>query len=430
VYAATLATLGSLRVRAEHVGPETTFGKVIHLVEQAEAHRADVQRLADRFSAYYLPVVAGVALLTLLLRRDPIAAAAVLVVACSCAFALATPIAMLASIGAAAQHGLLIKGGKYLESLAQADTLLIDKTGTLTLGKPEIVAMHWLDPNRASEGLRLAASAERYSEHPLAEAVRQAASREKLILYEPQDFQALPGRGVRALVDGRQVQVGRESIFAGTSADLPSALSQQITAWLGEGRTLLYVWLDGKLAGVLAAGDTLRPETTQALEQVRRLGFAHLELLTGDNPRSAAELAGRLGIAFRADLLPQDKIEIVRQYQASGHRVVMVGDGVNDAPALAQAEVGIAMGAAGSDLAIEAAHIAVLRDDWRGVPQVIQIARRTMRVVKGNLGFTIAYNFLGLSLAAFGILPPIYAAAAQSLPDIGILLNSARLLKQ
>ncbi|OGO35989.1 MAG: copper-translocating P-type ATPase [Chloroflexi bacterium RBG_16_57_11] len=438
VYAATLVRLGSLRIRATQVGADSTFGRVIKLVEEAEAHRAEVQRIADKFSAYYLPVVAGVALLTFLIRRDPMATAAVLVVACSCSFALATPIAMLASIGSGAQRGVMIKGGKYLELLCQADVLLIDKTGTLTLGKPKIVDFRFFDAqlsSQFSEGdiLRLAGTAERYSEHPLAEAIRQAAHDAGVSLDEPHEFEAIPGKGVRAMVQGHCVEVGNRRMFEDELAIAVDRL--RILGELeAQGKTLLLVALDGELVCLLAALDTLRPEVPQALQMVYDLGLRQIVLLTGDHQRAAkalvAELGESLDLQVRADMLPEDKIQVVKDYQSRGHVVVMVGDGVNDAPALAQADVGIAMGAAGSDIAIEAAHIALMRDDWRLVPECLHIARRTMSVVRLNIAFTTVYNVLGLSLAALGFLPPILAAAAQSLPDLGILANSSRLLRQ
>ena len=424
VFAATLAQLGALRVQTTRVGAETTFGRVVKMVEEAEAHRANVQRIADRFSAYYLPVVAGIAAVTFLLSRNPLATAAVLVVACSCSFALATPIAMLATVGAGAKRGLLIKGGKYLEALARADVLLIDKTGTLTLGKPQITDVFPLNNLSASELLALAASVERYSEHPLAEAVRAAARAQNLSLAEPRDFSAIPGMGVHANINGFRVAVGNRRM-------LPQAENLALTAELeAQGKTLLFVARDDELVGVLAAADTLRAEVPTAIASIRALGVHEIELLTGDNERAAAALAEKLGVRYRANLLPENKIAVVKEYQAQGHTVVMVGDGVNDAPALAQANVGIAMGAAGTDIAIEAAHIALMREDWMLVPQVLQMARRTMRVVKTNIAFTALYNTVGLTLAAFGLLPPIFAAAAQSLPDLGILANSARLLRQ
>jgi Cd2+/Zn2+-exporting ATPase/Cu+-exporting ATPase len=397
---------------------------VIQLVEEAEAHRADVQRLADRFSAYFLPAVAVIALLTFALRRDPIATAAVLVVACSCAIALATPIAVLASIGAGAKRGVLVKGGKYLELLARADVLLIDKTGTLTLGRPTITDVVALDGMPADEVLALAAAAEQYSEHPLAEAVRQASRARALTPGTPDQFEALPGRGVRAEIAGTTITVGSRRVLDGQPA--PSAAA----ALEAEGKTLLYVLAGGAPLGVLAATDTVRPEAAAALAALRGLGIGQIELLTGDNARTAAALAGSLGADYQAELLPADKLAVVKQYQAQGKTVVMVGDGVNDAPALAQADVGIAMGAAGSAIAVEAAHVVLMRDDWTLVPEVVRIARRTMGVVRTNIGYTLVYNLLGLSAAALGLLPPVYAAVAQSFPDLIILANSSRLLRQ
>jgi Cd2+/Zn2+-exporting ATPase/Cu+-exporting ATPase len=368
--------------------------------------------------------VALIALLTFLIRRDPMATAAVLVVACSCSIALATPIAMLASVGASARRGLLIKGGKYLQSLAKADVLLIDKTGTLTLGRPQITAIVPLSDRPSDAVLAAAASAERYSEHPLAEAVRSAARERGLQLSEPVEFETFPGMGVRARVNGSLITIGNRSMVAVADASPDAQLLEK------EGKTLLYVACDGQLIGLLAAADTLRAEAPQAIARLRAAGLKQIELLTGDHESTAADLAGRIGVSYRADLLPEDKIAVVKHYQAQGHTVVMIGDGVNDAPALAQADVGIAMGAAGADVAIEAAHIALMREDWDLVPEVFQVARRTMGVVKANLLFTGLYNVVGLTLAAFGFLPPILAAAAQSLPDLGILANSARLLRQ
>lgn len=423
VFAATIARVGALRVQATRIGADTTFGRVVKLVEEAEAQRAVVQRFADKFSAYYLPVVAGLAALTFIIRRDPLATAAVLVVACSCSIALATPIAMLASVGAAAKRGVLIKGGKYLETLARADVLLLDKTGTLTLGQPQITDVIPLNGCPPADILALAAAAERYSEHPLAEAVRSAARSNNAQLRAAEAFEAVPGMGISAMVAGHRITVGNRRMLA--AADVPASAA----GLEAQGKTLLFVRRDAELLGVLAAADTLRPEVPAALAAVRRLGVRQIELLTGDNEHAAAALAAKLGVHYRAGLLPEEKIAVVRDYQARGHTVVMVGDGVNDAPALAQADVGIAMGAAGTDIAIEAAHIVLMREDWLLVPEVFATARRTMRVVKANLAFTALYNVAGLALAAMGFLPPILAAAAQSLPDLGIMANSSRLLR-
>jgi Cd2+/Zn2+-exporting ATPase/Cu+-exporting ATPase len=424
VYAATHARNGHLRLRADRVGRDSTFGRILAQVEAAEANRGEVQRVADRFSAIYLPIVAAIAALTFLLSGDALATVAVLVVACSCAFALATPIAMMAAIGAAAKRGLLIKGGRHVEALPRCDVLLVDKTGTLTTGKPAVTDVIALGDAGDAEVLRLAAAAERWAEHPLAEAVRAAADGRGLTPPTPEDFRATPAAGVEARVEGRRVVVGSRRILP-TGGEVPaSALALE-----EQGKTLLFVVVDGALAGLIAARDEVRSEVAAALDEVRALGLERIELLTGDNPRTARAIAEPLGIAWAAELLPEDKIERVRALQAAGHRVVMVGDGVNDAPALAQADVGIAMGA-GTDVALDAAHVALLRDDWRLVPEVFRVAERTMGVVHGNIGFTAVYNLAGLSLAALGYLPPIWAAAAQSVPDLGILANSSRLLRQ
>jgi Cu+-exporting ATPase len=423
VYAATVALLGSLRVRVRSVGEDTTFGKIIRQVEQAEANRGETQRLADRFAAWYLPLVAGIAIATYLIRGDLLAAVAVTVVACSCAFALATPVAMLASIGAAARRGLLIKGGKYVEALAKADVLLLDKTGTLTLGRPRVSDVVPLAGWRKDELLSLAAAAERDSEHPLGQAVVRAAEEQGADSLRADWFEAVPGVGVRAGIEGRVVEIGSSRI-------LPAGAPRPAAGLELEGKTVLHIVVDRVQAGALAASDTLRPGVAAALEGARRQGIRHVELLTGDNRYSAEAIAKQLGIAYRADLLPEEKLEVVREHQARGATVVMVGDGVNDAPALAQADVGVAMGAAGTGVAIETAHVALMADDWRQVPELFAIARRTMGVVRLNIGFTAVYNLVGISLAALGLLPPVLAAALQSIPDLGIMGNSARLLRQ
>ncbi|MFW5695482.1 MAG: heavy metal translocating P-type ATPase, partial [Alkalispirochaeta sp.] len=410
VYAATILTTGSLRVTVEAVGRETTYGKVVRLAEEAEANRGEVQRVADRFSTLYLPIVVVIAAATYLIGRDPLATAAVLVVACSCSFALATPIAMMASIGASARRGLLVKGGAHIEMLPRATVLLIDKTGTVTTGTMRVSGVDTLQGWTEPEVIRIAAAAERDSQHPIARAITERALSDGVVVPPASEFASQHGRGVSALVENRRVAVHKSSS--------PST-----------GETLLDVLVDGVPVGTIAVADEVRSDVKSALEAVRRMGLTRIEILTGDNDAVARRIAQGLDVDYRADLLPEDKIGIVREYQAAGERVLMVGDGVNDAPALVQADVGIAMGAIGSDIAIEAAHVCLLREDWDLVPGLLYTARRTMRVVYTNIGLTAVYNILGLTLAAVGILPPILAAAAQSIPDVGILANSSRLLR-
>jgi len=427
VYAASFALDGALQVETERVGRDTTFGRMIRLIEEAEANQAPVQRFADRFTAYYVPVVGSVALLTWLLGGAILPAVAVLVVACSCSIALATPVAVLASTGAAARRGVLIKGGRYLEALSRATVVLLDKTGTLTLGRPALTDA--LPSNGLGEDdlLRLAASAEYLSAHPLARAVRRAAAERGLLPQVPDDFEQVIGQGVRARCDGREVWVGKPDWVAAQASlhELPS-----LARWQQDGKTPLLVASRGEVLGALAVADTLREEVPAAIEALRALGIEHIELLTGDHEGVAQAVAGRLGVPYRAGMLPEEKIGAVRALQAKGKRVVMIGDGINDGPALAQADVGIAIGHVGAELAMEAADITLLREDWTLVPEVFRLARRTMRVVRGNLIFTAIYNVLGIGLAAVGILPPTLAAAAQSIPDLGVMANSSRLLRQ
>jgi Cd2+/Zn2+-exporting ATPase/Cu+-exporting ATPase len=276
--------------------------------------------------------------------------------------------------------------------------------------------------------LTLAASAERYSEHPLAEAVRHEAAQRGDILIEPDQFETIPGMGIKARLNGDRVVVGNRRFIENHCGQVLDSIEEE--RLLAEGKSLLYVAANDRPCGILAAADKLRPEVPQAMESIRKLGVKQIELLTGDNQANASQLAENLGVDYQANLLPEDKINIVKKYQAQGHTVLMVGDGINDAPALAQADIGIAMGAAGHNIAMEAADIVLMRPDWMLIPQVLKIGQRTTRTIKSNIIFTLVYNFIGLSLAALGYLPPILAAAAQSIPDLAILANSSRLLRQ
>jgi len=429
VFAATINQRGMLQVETTRVGPDTTFGRVVRLVEESEGAKAPVQRIADRFSAYFIPVVLGIGALTLLVSRNVTATVAVLVVACACGIALATPIAVVASVGSAARRGILIKGGLYLEALAQVDTLLVDKTGTLTLGEPRVTDVLPLNGKTPQEILRLAASAEYYSEHPLASAILRSAQRDALAIVEPERFDVIVGKGVVAKFDGMEYALGNPRLLEEHDIQMTQAVTERLAALQAEGKTVLLLADEKQPLGLVAVADGVRPEVPRVMQDLRTLGIRNIVLLTGDNPRVAQALANRLGIGFKAGLLPEDKIAEVKRLQSLGHRVAMVGDGVNDAPALAQADVGIAMGRAGSDIAIEAADVALMRDDWSQVPHAIRIARRTFRTIKQNLALSLVYNVVGMTLAAFGILNPVLAAAAQSLPDLLILGNSSRLLR-
>ena len=430
VFAATICERGSLRVRTDRVGRDTTFGQIIRLVEEAEAAKAPVQRFADRFTAYYIPVVVGVAVATYLLSGSAIAAVSTVLVACSCAIAMATPITVLAAVGRAAKRGIVIKGGRYLEALAKVDTFVMDKTGTLTIGRPEVTDIVPLDGRSPGEVLAVAASLERRSEHPLAEGIVRAAAARAIAPVEPKEFEVYPGEGVAGLVEGRRVWCGTERLMTRAGiASLSMARAGEHTLSAG-GKSTVMVAEDGKVVGLIALADTLRSEVPRALDALRALGIRRLVLVTGDRRPVASALAERLGIDFEAEVLPHEKIAFVERLQREGHVVAMVGDGINDAPALAQADVGIAMGVAGTDAAIEAAHVALMGDDWRAVPEAVEIGRRAFRTIKQNLWFTAGYNVVGMFMAAIGWLPPILAAAAQALPDVAVMLNSSRLLRR
>lgn len=423
VFAATVNQLGYVEVRADRVGSDTTFGRIVYLVEQAQASKAPVQRLADRFSAYFIPLVLAAAVLTWLTTGRVMNAVAVLVVACACAIAIATPMAVAAAVGAGARRGILIKGGAYLEALARVDTLLVDKTGTLTFGNPEVTEVIPLNAWSREAVLHMAAAVERYSEHPLAKAIVASANSGKS-LPSAEEFEVVAGRGVAGRVESNLVRVGTAEWVGAPLVAVKTASALQEA-----GKTATFVSVAGEVVGVLGAADRVRPEVAEAIHQLRQIGIQRIMMVTGDTEAVAANLARSLGIEYVAEALPADKMNLLQKLQREGLRVAMVGDGINDAPALAAADVGIAMGAAGTAAAIEASDVALMADDWMQVPVAVRLARRTFRTIKQNLFFTAAYNAVGIALAAIGVLPPIAAAAAQSFPDVAILINSSRLLR-
>ncbi|MCC7368772.1 MAG: cadmium-translocating P-type ATPase [Chloroflexi bacterium] len=429
VFAATVTQAGFLKVRATRVGADTTFGRIVRLVEEAESQKAPVQRFADRFSSYYLPAVLLIAAMTYLATGQVVNAVAVLVVACACAITLATPVVVLASVGNAARRGLLVKGGIALEQLARVDTVVMDKTGTLTRGEPRLTDVVPLNGIGEADLLATVAAVEARSEHPLAKALVRAADERGLARPEPDAFTPLPGRGLVGAVAGREWAVGNRRLLAERGVAPSPEHERRAQAFERDGKTVFFVADGAGVTGLVAVADVVRPEVRAALLDLKRLGVRRLLLLTGDNERVAAAVAQELGLEYRAELLPDEKIAAVKALQAEGAVVMMVGDGVNDAPALAQADVGVAMGAAGTDVAIEAADVALMRDDWAMVPEAIRLGRRSARVIRQNLGFTAAYNVIGIALAFVGLLPPVWAAAAQSLPDVAIMANSARLLR-
>ena len=439
VVGGTVNGTGGFVMVATKVGDDTLLSQIVKMVVEAQRTRAPIQRLADVVAAWFVPTVVTVAVATFLLWAwlgpQPamayaiVNAVAVLIIACPCALGLATPMSIMVGTGRGAQNGILIKNAEALETFEKVDTIVVDKTGTLTEGRPEIVMIDPLGGFSEESLLSLAASVEIASEHPLAAAVVAGANRRSLPLHAQQDFESITGQGARATVTGNSVAVGNERLMKSVGA-YDIELARRAEACREEGQTVMFVAVDGKAAGILGVADPIKATTPQAIEQLHHAGL-RVVMLTGDSAATAHAVARKIGIdEIHADVSPEDKIRVVSELQSRGSIVAMAGDGINDAPALAQADVGIAMGAAGSDVAVEAAHIALMREDWTLVPEVFRIARRTMRVVKLNIGFTAVYNVIGLTLAALGYLPPILAAAAQSIPDLGILANSSRLLQQ
>ena len=428
VFAATIAQAGYLRITATKVGADTTFGRIVRLVEEAEAHKAPVQRFADRFATYYVPVVGVISLLTLLLTRHVLNAVAVVVVACACAIVIATPIVVLACVGSAARKGLLIKGGAALEQLSRINTVVLDKTGTLTYGQPRVTDVVTLNGVGKSEFLQNVATSEYRSEHPLARTIVAEARDRGLAVADPQRFTTIPGRGVLATIGTEEWVVGNRALLTSRSIHVAREAEQAAIALETQGKTVFFAAQGAEIVGLVGVADTVRPDAIAALNALQHLGVTEILLLTGDNERVAKAIAEPLGLSYQAGLLPEDKIEAIKKLQARGRVVLMVGDGVNDAPALAQADVGVAMGMVGTDVAIEAADVALMRDDWSLIPEALRLGKRAARTIRQNLIFTAVYNILGIGFAAVGLLPPVWAAAAQSLPDVAIMVNAARLL--
>ncbi|WP_247196853.1 cation-translocating P-type ATPase [Streptomyces sp. GESEQ-35] len=434
VTGATVNAGGRLVVEAVRVGADTQLARMARLVEDAQNGKAAAQRLADRISAVFVPVVIALALGTLGfwlgngagLTAAFTAAVAVLIIACPCALGLATPTALLVGTGRGAQLGILIKGPEVLESTRKVDTVVLDKTGTVTTGRMALLAVHSVTDE--SEVLRLAGALEHASEHPVARAVAAGAMDKLGSLPTPEDFANVPGLGVQGVVDGHAVLVGREQLLADWALELPQELKQAKSEAEAAGRTAIAVAWDGEARAVLEVADAVKESSPEAIERLRALGLTPI-LLTGDNRTVAESVAAQVGIAAEdvfAEVLPQDKAAVVKRLQSEGRSVAMVGDGVNDAAALAQADLGLAMGT-GSDAAIEAGDLTLVRGDLRAAADAIRLARRTLGTIRSNLFWAFAYNIAALPLAAAGLLNPMIAGAAMAFSSVFVVANSLRL---
>ncbi len=442
VAAASVNGNGSFAMRAERVGSETMLAQIVRMVGEAQRTRAPIQRLADQVSKYFVPAVVAAAVITFvvwsIVGPEPrlvyalVNAVAVLIIACPCALGLATPMAIMAGTGRGALAGVLIKNAEALEIFEKADTLVIDKTGTLTEGKPRVVAIHPVPGQDEEELLRFAAALEKSSEHPLAAAIVKAAVERGLVLPDAAEFTSHAGRGVAGMVRGREVLAGNSQFMQERGIAMAPGDSAAETLH-GQGRTVIWIALNGQFAGVLGIADPVKSTASAAIRDLRKAGM-RIVMLTGDNRATAQIVARELGIdEYHAEMLPQHKNEIVRQLQAQGHVVAMAGDGINDAPALAQANVGIAMGT-GTDVAIESGGITLLKGDLRGIVRARHLSRATMRNIRQNLFFAFIYNALGVPLAAGVLYPalgvllnPMIAATAMSFSSVSVISNSLRL---
>jgi P-type Cu+ transporter len=442
VIGATVNGTGSLVMRAERVGAETLLARIVKMVADAQRSRAPIQKLADRVSGYFVPTVVGSAAATFILwawlgpapamAYALINAVAVLIIACPCALGLATPMSIMVATGKGATFGVLFRNAEAIETLRKVDTLVVDKTGTLTEGKPKLTTVEPAGGFDEPTLLRLAASLERGSEHPLAAAIVQGAEVRQVTLANAQDFASLTGKGLRGRVDGRDVALGNRALLEELGI-APNGLADRAEALRRDGQTVMFVAVNGRVAGLLGVADPIKETTPQAIEALHGEGV-RIVMLTGDSRTTAQAVARKLGIDdVFAEVLPDQKADAIRRLQGEGRSVAMAGDGINDAPALAQAQVGVAMGT-GTDVAMESAGVTLVKGDLRGIVRARRLSRATMRNIKQNLFWAFVYNAVGVPVAAgvlypfFGILlSPIIAAAAMSFSSVSVVGNALRL---
>jgi len=430
VFCGTINESGSCEIEAIQVAEDTKLAQIRRLILEAQAEKSPIQRVMDRFARYFIPAILLIALGTFVFTGDPIRAITILIVACPCALVLGTPTAVVAGIGNAARQGILIKGGAFLEQMGKLKTLLMDKTGTLTHGKPKVVEIKAFDGLDEKEALYWAAVAEKRSEHPLAKAILERALESSLTIPHPDSFENFRGMGVRAQSNARTITVGSPEMMKGEGVEI----SESAKGWLKlkeqEGATSLLIALNRHLFGAISIADTLREQAKKTIDRIREEGVSEIWMLTGDSEQVANRIGKELGIGFEAKLLPEEKVRRVKEWKSKGHIVAMIGDGVNDAPALAAADIGIAMGAVGTDVAIETADIALMTDELEKIPTVIRLSRKALRVIKENLVFALFFNTAMVIFSAQGWVTMILGAVMHQASSLLVILNSMRLLRR
>lgn len=428
VSSGTVNQFGTFEMKATKVGEDSSLQRMIRLVEQADANKAPIVSLTDRWATWIVVIALSAAIITWLVTGEIIRAVTILVVFCPCALVLATPTAIMAGIGNATRFGILIRTGDALERLSKIKRIAFDKTGTLTYGKPEVIAVKSFSSGIAEDGLlALAASAEQHSEHPLGRAILSYAKNE-VELFKPENFVLLPGRGVSAMVGDRPVIAGNKELFAEKGIVLSGEITGSAQKYIDDGCTVIFVGADNEPAGFIALSDTLRSDAKNMVERIHSLGINTL-LLTGDNSYAAGHMAQLVGIDdVKPEQLPEDKMKAITFYQNHNEPVCMVGDGVNDAPALKTAYVGVAMGGIGSDIAVEAADVALVSDDIQRIPYLMKLSQKTMKTIKLNVALSMGLNFVAIILAITGILNPVLGALVHNAGSVAVILNSAVLL--
>ncbi len=429
VYSGTLNEEGRIEIETTRIGEDTTLSKIIHLTEKAQATRPPIQNLADRFTQWFLPVVVLIAIGAYFVSRDIKTAVSVLLVACPCAFAIATPTAVTAGISNMARRGILVKGGIYIEEAGKIDTLLVDKTGTFTLGSPTVMDIVGFNGVSEQEVIYLAAIGEKYSEHPLARAIIKHAKEQDVQIPDPQEFKAEIGKGVIARFNEKDLIVGKEELLEDKGIILDETIKEQMMIQREKGRTIMLVARDSEIIGLISIADKVRSGVKEVILLLKKIGIKNIIMLTGDNAMTAQMVAEEIGVNdFKANMLPEQKQQVVEEMQKQGKKVAMIGDGINDAPALAMADIGMAMGATGTDVAIETADISLMKDDLLSVADFIWTSKKVFQRIKLNIFFSIIYNVIGLILSAMGMLTPVWAIIFQEAGCLTVVISSTLLL--